>query len=281
MTATSVASLRGATPGQKTEFWLTPPTVNVGTGYWNSAWRGMNVPAAGAIPPVAPGAIPTKDTAGAIPFVNPLGAAVLYVVSLELTSLFDQNHTGFMVYDRLVHTSGIVSNITTPQTINSLSVPSGRDPNGLGAPVLAIECYTSAGTGTTSTATVSYTNQSGVSGRSATPMSTGGTAIAFDSAHIAANQMIFCDLQQGDTGVRSVESITFAGATSVAGNFGITLMRPIIVTDSSPLAVPVKRGWRTLGLPAVYNDSCLAIATMANLSAINHDLLGAVDLIQV
>jgi hypothetical protein len=162
-----------------------------------------------------------------------------------------------MIYDRLVHTSGLSLNDTTAQTVNSVSVPSGRDPNGDGAPLIALECYATAGSTTSASATVSYTNQSGVSGRTAT---TDPSIPGLHSFFFAAAAMTFFNLQAGDTGVRSVESFTLATATGAVGNVGITLMRPIAILELPYLKTKnYRRDW-TGCLAAIYNDICLAFA---------------------
>jgi hypothetical protein len=67
--------------------------------------------------------------------------------------------------------------------------------------------------------TVSYTNQAGVSGRTTAVQAIGG------SGNSSTGRMIFLPLQAGDTGVRSVESVTLIATTGTAGNFGVALFK--------------------------------------------------------
>jgi hypothetical protein len=72
---------------------------------------------------------------------------------------------------------------------------------------------------TATTATLNYTNQSGTAGRTSQP-------IVVPASTSARGILVFC-LQDGDTGVRSVEGLTLAGSTGTAGNFGVLLFKPI------------------------------------------------------
>lgn len=77
--------------------------------------------------------------------------------------------------------------------------------------------------------TVTYTNQDGVAGR-VTPAvvqntsSAVGTVVTSETAS-SGNRPLFIPLQSGDTGVRSVESVTMLGAD--VGLFSIILVKPL------------------------------------------------------
>jgi hypothetical protein len=200
-------------------------------------------PSAGSTPATGSGAAPNKSTTGAIPIPTPGGGNTLYVVSAN-------GSLGIcgMVYDRLVHTSGLSGTTITAQTVNTTALTRYTDGAGVEA---WLEWYTATGN-TSRTATVSYTNQSGTAGRS-------GTCVIPGSC--AARTMVKMLLQSGDTGVRSVESVTLSASTGTAGDFGVTLLKPI--------AGPTRRGsagWRldpfVSGFSAISNDACLAIMVL-------------------
>jgi hypothetical protein len=151
----------------------------------------------------------------------------------------------FMLVDRLVHTSTLSGTVTTAQTVGSAALTrytTGDD----------VECWLEwyAATGaTTTTASVSYTNQAGVAGR---------TGTATIPATTVAGQLVPVALQAGDSGVRSVQSVTLAASTLTAGNFGVTLLRRL---GSAP--VNVANGgqvldWGATGLPEIVAEACLA-----------------------
>ena len=127
----------------------------------------------------------------------------------------------YIVVDRLSHQGGLNATGTGAQTTNLPTAALPRFTNGIGV-MMAIEIYTQIGT-TTTTVTVSYTNQDGTSGRTSPAIQIGGTG------YREAGRILIPSLQAGDTGVRSVESIQLAGNTGTAGSIGITLFRPLFL----------------------------------------------------
>jgi hypothetical protein len=119
--------------------------------------------------------------------------------------------------DRLSHQGGLSGIVTTAQTTNLPTAALTRYTDGVGV-MIGLTIYTVIG-GTAATVTASYTNQAGVSGRTTAVQAIGG------SGNSSAGRMIFLPLQAGDTGVRSVESVTLAATTGTAGNFGVTLFK--------------------------------------------------------
>ena len=119
--------------------------------------------------------------------------------------------------DFLVQSGGMSGTVTTEQTTGLPTVALSRYTNGDGV-MAALIVYTSLGS-TATTATLNYTNQSGSAGRTSQP-------IVVPASAPARVILVFC-LQDGDTGVRSVEGLTLAGSTGTAGNFGVLLFKPI------------------------------------------------------
>lgn len=129
-----------------------------------------------------------------------------------------------MLLDRLWHnggytiTSTAAQNSTTP-TWPSRCPTSGTDDTptttGLGV-MLALEISAATGAGTP-TITVGYTNQAGTAGRTA-------TNIIATVATSAIGATYFIGLQAGDTGVRSVQSLTLS-ATWTSGTMNLVAYR--------------------------------------------------------
>lgn len=119
--------------------------------------------------------------------------------------------------DFLVQSGGMSGTVTTEQTTGLPTVALSRYTNGDGI-MAALIVYTSLGS-TATTATLNYTNQSGTAGRTSQP-------IVVPASTNPRGVLVFC-LQDGDTGVRSVEGLTLAGSTGTAGNFGVLLFKPI------------------------------------------------------
>lgn len=107
---------------------------------------------------------------------------------------------------------------------NTVTLP--RYATGSGVQMMAVGQSASSAVGTF---TVSYTNQDGVAGRTSqttyTKVIAGGGTLVASSNNAVTGSHPFIGLQSGDSGVRSVESVTF----SVAGGglLAIVLVKPL------------------------------------------------------
>lgn len=150
-----------------------------------------------------------------------------------------------MLYDRIWSCSGFSGTVNTAQSVTGFPTLTRPDANGTGLEIW-LEIYTSIGS-SASNLTVQYTNQSGVSGRN--------TAVYALPASMGQSRMARLILQSGDTGVRSIQSVTLSASTGTSGNFGITLVKPIGTFD-------VASGIQTndfvnLGFPKTPSDAAL------------------------
>lgn len=213
----------------------------------------------------ANGAIPTsaaacdKSLLGAMPFTNPAGGKQKWLLGLEgaLTQ-----PGAIVLYDRLLHCGGLSGTTTTAQTVGgTLTRYSGTDTS-VGNQIW-VEIYSQIGT-TATTITASYTNQAGTSGRTTQSASIGGTNLREESRVIPLTP------QDGDTGVQSVQSVTLAATTGTAGNFGVTIARPILYAQCESQGAATIRDTIS-GLPSVpeiLTDACLAFAILAGNTAV-------------
>ena len=220
---------------------------------WFSVFDVAGNPGAGTLAgsSTTTGTVPTDATAGC-PTINAFGgSATGYLAQVEFGSsvacrikLFDLLWTGG-AYAFNASTTG-----QTPTSFSS-RVPGGTDFNDT---QIWLEQVT-AGTGVQNVA-VTYTNQSGTTGRS-----TGTVATA---ANILG-RMWQLPLQAGDTGVQGVTGVV--GSTATAGTFNILVMRPLwsgrvkIANDGDCHDLT-----RT-GMPIVYADSALFMAIAADSTA--------------
>jgi hypothetical protein len=178
-----------------------------------SLWRFDGMPCGGAVPPTVATA-PDNTTAGAIGQASPGGGRQQWLTYVSCGGL---NAGGIMIYDRLLHISGLNGTVVLPQTVGGTLT---RNTGGIGNQIW-IEIYSLIGT-TGTTVTASYTNQAGTPGRTTAAIAFGGTALREPTR-------LFClPLQAGDTGVQSVEDVTLAGTTGTAGDFGVTIMKPVL-----------------------------------------------------
>lgn len=186
-------------------------------GQWHSWWTYDG--GAGWSAGAAPGAVrnPTRATAGALGQSDPGSGRTRLLLtgrgaSVGATSGI-QNYT--VIYDRLLDISGLSGTSTGSQTVGgSLS----RYTNGLGVEIW-VEIYTQVGANA-HTLTISYHNQDNAA--KTTTVTLGGTNAR------EAQRMIKANLAAGDTGVLVVDSVQLDTSTGTAGDFGITLVYPLL-----------------------------------------------------
>lgn len=245
-----IASL-GAGKGENSLF--SKASVATTAGRWYSHWKSAGVPAAGATPASGAGEAPTSATTGAIKFSNPSGSDKKHLLRL----LAGGSVSGIlMLVDRLVHTSGLSGTSVAAQAVNSVALT--RRTDGVGV-MVAIEVYTALGA-TPRTATISYTNQDGVAGRSGT--------ISIPATALASEFIGPMTLQADDTGVLSVQTVTLSGSTGTAGDFGVTLYYVLATIPYSANTVEERDQVLQLqNLPELKTASCLALLTYATAAA--------------
>lgn len=209
-----------------------------------SLWT--TAPEGGSAPTTA--AAPTRATTGALGQRDASGSNYLSRVHLGCTVAGT-----WILADRLSHQGGLDGTVTTAQTTNLPTAALTRYTSGVGV-MMALEVYSQVGTGGSTTATVSYTNQTPTAGQTSPAIVFGGTG------NREAARFFIIPLAAGDTGVSSVESVTLSVTTNLAGNFGVTLFRPLLflpvdMTNSAQVTID---SFIHLGdLPEVVNDACL------------------------
>lgn len=234
---------------------------------FHSLWLYDGCPAAGAAPSTA--AVPTNATNGALKQATSAASTKKRMTSISVGNQTDQNAGGlsalgtFVVYDRLSHQGGLSGTSTSGQTTNLPTAALTRRTTGVGVEAW-LEIYTAIG-GSGTTVTISYTDDAGNTGNTSPSRAFGGTSLSGQSL------LAPIPLAAGDKGVRAVASVTLAGSTGVAGNFGVTLVYPFvalpitfpgILASSSFILKP--GGPFDLGATS---DACLAFAWLNNNNA--------------
>lgn len=107
---------------------------------------------------------------------------------------------------------------------NTLTLPRYADGNGVMVMAVAQSASSTVGT-----FTMTYTNQNGDTGRVSAPTFTkilaGGGVLVSSTSSVAAGSQPFVQLQAGDTGVRSIQSVTFSAAGG--GLMALVLVKPL------------------------------------------------------
>lgn len=192
---------------------MTPPQMFLknggtmeGVGQLHSLFYTAGRPGAAVAPTPGMAGAALTTYAGQIPFTNPVSGNS-YLARLQANT----NLVGTLVLcDRLWHNSGIAVTTTTAQTVNSVAWPA-RDSGGLtnGNNIgVALEVSTATtNAAANSTMSISYTNQAGTAGKTGNV----GAAIplAFPATAVAGTFVPFT-FAAGDTGVRSIQTITLA-----------------------------------------------------------------------
>jgi hypothetical protein len=183
--------------------------------------------------------------AGQIPWVNP-GSGNSYLARLQTTPSVAG---ALILYDRLWHNSGITVTTTTGQTINSVTWPArDRDGSTNGEGILVgIEVSTATtNAGAITNTTLTYTNQAGTGSRTATMASFPATA--------AAGTFVPFQLQAGDTGIRSIQTLTL-GTSYVTGTIHLVAYRILARLECSIANTGASLDAITSGFPRLYNDT--------------------------
>lgn len=131
-------------------------------------------------------------------------------------------------------------------------------------------------------ATVSYTNQAGVAGRTSTfqviaSTNVGVIASSSDSSGAAGSVGPFIPLASGDTGIRSIESITLA--SGAGGFFALVLVRPLahLQLRENVTATEIMQLPQRATLPRVFDGAYLNFIYITNQTGTPTTLRGFVE----
>ena len=231
-------------------------------GQYHSLWRATGQPGQGAIPGAA--AVCDHTLTGAFRFDQQTAPVTSYGGWAQ--AVCSTSAVTVEIHDRLMHMGGLVGNVATAQTVSldlnaslataNLDVRKG-DAN-FSDVQWWLEWYTDTGS-TAVTATVAVTYNDGSSGN-LTAISLAATRRA--SFLVPLNG--FIPAAAAGKYIRGVDTVTLSATTGTAGNFGVTASRPRMTL---PLLVANKAeffDWAALGLPEIYNSSCLFALQLAS-----------------
>ena len=216
---------------------------------WFSVFDLAGNPGAGVLAgtSTAAGVVPTDATAGC-PTIDAFGASALgYLWQLEYgcsvacrLKLFD-----------MVFKAGAYA-FNAAQALTGQPSYASRMPGGSYSDTqIWIEAVT-AFTGNL-TVTITYTNQSGVTGRTAT--------LAMGTA-LTVGRLMQVPLQAGDTGVQAITNV--AGTVATAGTFNVLVLRPLWSGRCRTANDGDVHDFTKTGMPQVFADSALFLAVAAD-----------------
>jgi hypothetical protein len=209
------------------EFFTKVGSADEAPGVRRSRW--YETPNAGAVPAAGmAGEALSSPVAGQIAFTNPVSGNT-YLAAMATGSDGPLNRLGTtLLLDRLWQNSGIAVTTLTAQTVNSVAWPA-RDKNGSTngeGVIVALEVSSLTGNGSAvTTITMDYTNQAGTAGQTG--------AISSFPATARQGVLVPFELAAGDTGVRSVQSVTL-GTSLVSGVVHLVAYRLLALFGMQP-----------------------------------------------
>lgn len=227
-------------------------SISTGSSLPWSLWYATGAPGQGSVTGVALNSTQaTKSTTGALPIVDAGGGSTLRLVSASgMSSVANQGM--LVLVDRLLYYPGLQATTTAPiAMVASATIP--RYTTGAGTRIfLEVSTTMTHGTGSVS---MSYTNQAGTAGRTTVTTVYGSNQ---GQGRIQHDYGPFMGLQAGDTGVRSVESVTFS-TTSSSGTMAIVICKPLMMLPLFSANAAVERDLvlNTPRFPIIVNDACL------------------------
>ena len=235
-------------------------------GFYYSLWKASGQPGTGPTP-TATATVCDSTTVGAISFPQQTAPATSYLGLFEAISA--TAGVTIEIHDRLMHEGANVGNITTLQptdvdldlNLATSNLNARKGDANYSDVQWWLEWYTATGT-TTSQATINVTYNDNTTANLNT-VQVGINPAIIASRMIPINSLI-PDTASGKYIMR-VNSVQLSGTgTGTAGNFGVTATR-----YRGSLYVPVANGritatWADLGLPELYNSSCLFPILLAN-----------------
>lgn len=245
----SIPFMKSGTAADVAGCWYCTSKDNGFPGAWGGPGGGANGRATDGTSATDYGCIPISNAA--------VGAN--YLTAVELASSVAHTHDFF---DVLWVNSGLTVTLTGAQTVNSVTLPP-RDVNGTtdgeGCTIAMLVTTALGNTVANAGITISYTNSKGVSGRTATLSAIAGSQLP---ATAVVGTIIWFQLAAGDTGVRSIQSITL-GTTLTNGAVSLMICRDITTIGTTAANITAAK---VIGTPGIrlYNGTCMLHNVLAS-----------------
>ena len=231
--------------------------VTAVAGRMTSLWSGAGQPGVGSVTlgQAAAGAVPLDSDTGFLTFTNP-GSGSSYLAGVSGVSAASGV---IVIWDNLwtwgSGGSGWVVTTTTAQSTTAPAALTRPDANGTNTEAW-LEVLATMGAGA-ATPVLSYTNPGSTAGR------TTGT-MGYNSASVIGSMYNF-PLAAGDTGVKSVQSLTLS-VSMTSGTARVMILRRV-----ATLPVVANVGFKydayDLGMPLISNDAALMIGVQSSSTA--------------
>jgi hypothetical protein len=208
-----------------------------------------------------------RSTDGGIPHGGDVSTASKFLSRfLIMSSSATGMPMSFILCDYLLYYPFVDTGTNDEQLLtNSVTLPRWTD--GKGVQIMAVSVAGSVGL--QPTFQVNYTNSDGTAGRTSQlhtlSTNTFNGAIMSNNVAGAISAMPFLGLQDGDTGVRSIESVTFVTGTDV-GLLSFVLVKPLMTGVILEQTAPSEKVCQPHdgGMPQIYDDAFLGLLCCPN-----------------
>lgn len=188
----------------------------------------------------------------------------------------------YLIMDYLLYYPFVDMGTTDEQIMdNTLSL--SRYADGVGVQMMAVSV--ASGTGLAPQFTVNYTNSDGVSGRTSkvvtltSAVANGSIITAHHNLATVIGNTPFIGLQDGDNGVRSVQSVTFTSLD--VGLFALVLVKPLATGTFYEQTAPSEQEYivHQSQLPKIYDDAYLNLIVCPNAAINTRAFFGEIETI--
>lgn len=211
-------------------------------------------PAAGtlALTTALTGQVPTSADTG-YPIINAFGSGNTgYLTRVQYANTVA---TRMDIWDKLFGFNFAFTTLAT-YTLASQASYASRIPNSNYAGLrLFLEITTNSSGATSTTVTVTYTNQAGTTGR---------TTGAITMATYTASRWVELPLQAGDTGIQKIESVVVGGTIATAGVANVIVARPLWTNRVQVVNGGGLDGLDRTGMPIVFATSALTVCVLTD-----------------
>lgn len=245
--------------------WRKTPSQTSTAGIWfDTSMSPGNPPAQYFIGGILSATVLARSTDGGLYHGANVSPSTKYLRSITaMTSTATALPLPLILCDYLLVYPFVDMSVTDQQDMTNTNVLT-RYTDGEGVQVMAV--LTNAGVGGQQFS-FTYTNSDGVSGRvSRTVTMNAATAIGsiITSSVSTVNQSgnPFIGLQDGDSGVQSIQSVTMLGAD--VGLFALVLVKPLLWTAVNEITAPYEKDALLIGgqIPRIYDDAFLGFLAL-------------------
>jgi len=214
----AISTADGVVGAAKQQVRIQKASVTATAASWEDIFQAAGTPGAGALSlgTNTPAGAVCDDTVTGYPALNTFGGgATGYLAAVDYACSVPGR---FALKDRIYHVGTISALSLATTTLSTQPSILARCPDGAGVGNEIWLEFVTAVSATATTVAVTYTNSSGVAGRTTGAISINGLILG---------RLLQLPLQAGDSGVQKIESIIVGGTVATTGTFNVIIARPL------------------------------------------------------